>query len=570
MLTNNCCDSTWKNLYLIRHGESTCNEVNRFAGAIDAPLTSLGEAQAHKAAKQWQGAPPDIIFTSPLARARRTAHIVFPDKVSPQPYTYNIDPRISERHFGDFTLQNKTLLQRRIGLKDYESALYSDSPAMQDGESFATFYGRIKSFFDEELLPLLRAGKKVLVVAHKYVIELLSRMILGLAVDDGYDLRLPNAKIICGDQLAGYVSKESRTLNLIQDWVILHHSLVLFAAVIAGIFLRHLDILPETPSWVTLLILSSATGISLARIDLSSLKQFIFAKQSVRPLLQRYIFLPMLVCCLSLLDRGNNLYLFFALLLAAPSAITGITVSRSMGGLVAPAVRIIIITTFLSIICTLPLLIAKGIPSIWQPALWLILISAVGLATPMLLVAYLRKRHPIETANFAERNGATSILLLCLFIILSFSGINIETAWPSLPLVFIFAIFIRFFSLLLANNKSLFCLDDYISMSYPNIFFVVLLTSLLGLNDLATLATWYLVPMFALAPVDEWVCKKKLSSLKLGGLINFLRIEDPIYHTDTPQVPSFSSVFPPLSRARRSLSMSAKPALVSSGSHRLL
>ena len=53
-------------------------------------------------------------------------------------------------------------------------------------------------------------------------------------------------------------------------------------------------------------------------------------------------------------------------------------------------------------------------------------------------------------------------------------------------------------------------------------------------------------------------------------LINFLRIEDPIYHTDTPQVPSFSSVFPPLSQARRSLSMAAKPALASSGRHRLL
>ncbi len=526
MLPDGRCRTKWKNLYLVRHGESTCNEVNRFAGAVDAPLTPLGEAQARKAAKQWRGTPPDIIFTSPLVRARNTAEIIFPDNHHSNPYTYHIDARISERHFGDFTLQNKAILQRKIGLRHYEDALYSDSPAMEDGESYEAFYERIRSFFVEKLEPYLLTGKKVLVVAHKYVIELLSRMILGLAIDDGYDLRLPNAKIIAGNKLAGYISKESRTFNLIQDWIVLHYSFVLVFATVIGILFCHFKVLSNLPSWLPLLTLSLATGVSLARVDLSSLKKFVFSKTPLRPLLNRYLCLPIVICCFATVVQDKHLFFFLALLMAAPSAITGITVTRSMGGLVTPAVRTILLSTIISIISTLPLLAARGVSGLLEPALWLLFISIAGLAIPMLFVGYLRHHHPIETANFAERNGATSILLLSLFIIFSFANIDLKSAWPGLPIVFSFAFLIRIVSLAMTNLKSLYALDDYISMSYPNIFFVVLLTSLLGLHDLAGLATWYLVPMFALAPFDEWICKKNLHSMQNKRLLHFLRIEN--------------------------------------------
>ncbi len=526
MQFENRCHNKWKNLYLIRHGESTCNEVNRFAGAVDAPLTPLGIAQAHKAAKQWHGSPPDIIFTSPLMRARHTAEIIFPYNAHSKPYTYNIDPRISERHFGNFTLQNKAILQRKIGLKHYEHALYSDSPAMEDGEGYDVFYERVLSFFRDELQPHLLKGKKVLVVAHKYVIELLSRMILGRSTDEGYDLRLPNAKIIVGNKLANYIRKESRTLNLIQDWIVLHYSFVLFVATLAGILLCHFKVMTHLPSWIPLFILSLATGVSLARVDLDSLKQLVLSKSSLRPLIHRYISLPLLICGFAMLVQDKNLFFFLALLMAAPSAITGITVTRSMGGLVAPAVRTIFISTILSVLCTLPLLMAKGVSGLLLPATWLFFIPITGLAIPLLIVGHMRRRHPIETADFAERNGATPILLLSLFIIFSFTNIDLESAWPALPLVFLFAFLIRIIALKMTNNKSLYALDDYISMSYPNIFFVVLLTSLLGLDDLAGLATWYLVPMFALAPFDEWICKKNLHSMQSRGLLHFLRIEN--------------------------------------------
>ena len=119
-------NSYWKNLYLVRHGESTANEVNRFAGAIDAPLTELGKAQARRAGRSGHVDGIDQVYISPLTRARQTAEIIL-DSVSPGHPAHRsqqLDERIVERHFGDFTLQNKTRLQRRFGLRNYEASLW--------------------------------------------------------------------------------------------------------------------------------------------------------------------------------------------------------------------------------------------------------------------------------------------------------------------------------------------------------------------------------------------------------------------------------------------------------------
>ncbi len=115
----------WDNLFLLRHGESTCNEVNRFAGTVDAPLTALGEAQAARAASQWRGKPPEIVYVSPLLRARRTAELLYAgvDTETEATPFFRVDERLRERHFGDFTLRNKAFIQRDVGLRSYERAL---------------------------------------------------------------------------------------------------------------------------------------------------------------------------------------------------------------------------------------------------------------------------------------------------------------------------------------------------------------------------------------------------------------------------------------------------------------
>src|SRR6476619_2940060 len=68
-------------LYFIRHGESQANEQNRFAGRLDAPLTTLGLRQAEQAADRVaalaaSGIRIDEVHTSTLRRAQETARTI--------------------------------------------------------------------------------------------------------------------------------------------------------------------------------------------------------------------------------------------------------------------------------------------------------------------------------------------------------------------------------------------------------------------------------------------------------------------------------------------------------------
>ena len=64
-------------LILLRHGQSQWNESNQFTGWVDVDLTAKGEAEAKHGGEllKEQGILPDVLYTSLLRRAIRTANI---------------------------------------------------------------------------------------------------------------------------------------------------------------------------------------------------------------------------------------------------------------------------------------------------------------------------------------------------------------------------------------------------------------------------------------------------------------------------------------------------------------
>jgi broad specificity phosphatase PhoE len=61
---------------LLRHGQTPMSVQKRYAGRSDVPLTDTGIRQALAAAKRLAGVGIDVIVTSPLLRAARTAQEV--------------------------------------------------------------------------------------------------------------------------------------------------------------------------------------------------------------------------------------------------------------------------------------------------------------------------------------------------------------------------------------------------------------------------------------------------------------------------------------------------------------
>ena len=64
-------------LIMVRHGESEGNRERRFTTTPDAPLTDLGREQAAQAGRRIARLfHPQLVITSPYARARETGEII--------------------------------------------------------------------------------------------------------------------------------------------------------------------------------------------------------------------------------------------------------------------------------------------------------------------------------------------------------------------------------------------------------------------------------------------------------------------------------------------------------------
>lgn len=92
-----------KSFYLLRHGESQANLEGYAAGSLDTPLTENGRNQAEESQRTLESLErrPEIIFHSPLSRARDTALTV--NKVLNLPML--VHNGLAEQNYGDWSKQ---------------------------------------------------------------------------------------------------------------------------------------------------------------------------------------------------------------------------------------------------------------------------------------------------------------------------------------------------------------------------------------------------------------------------------------------------------------------------------
>ncbi len=153
-------------LILIRHGQSVWNAENRFTGWTDVDLSDKGVKEAEEAGNELRSQVIDVIHTSDLIRAKRTAEIVIRANVSSKDAVTKSDWRLNERNYGSLQGLNKAETAEKHGAEQVRIWRRSFDVAPPEGESLEMTAKRTIPYFEEEILPDLESGLNVLVSAH--------------------------------------------------------------------------------------------------------------------------------------------------------------------------------------------------------------------------------------------------------------------------------------------------------------------------------------------------------------------------------------------------------------------
>jgi len=163
----------------VRHGVTAWNKEGRAQGNTDIPLDEEGIQMAESAAKRMQFDEWDVIYTSPLIRAKKTAEI------------------IAEKHSGIDFIQDKRLGEIGGGLiegttEDERISKWGLDWRNQDigFEPEDVIISRGMSFIEE--VKQKYSGKRVLVVSHGGFI---SRLLNALVPDGEFSRDIGNTSV---------------------------------------------------------------------------------------------------------------------------------------------------------------------------------------------------------------------------------------------------------------------------------------------------------------------------------------------------------------------------------------
>lgn len=178
-------------LVLIRHGQSEWNEKNLFTGWRDPDLTAQGvdEAKAAGQALKQQGLVFDLAFTSDLQRAQKTLTLLLAEQgQSDLPTTKN--QALNERDYGDLAGLNKDDAREKWGADQVHIWRRSYDTPPPGGESLKDTGARVLPYYDSAILPLIKAGKNILIAAHGNSLRSLVMRLEGLSSDEILDVNI--------------------------------------------------------------------------------------------------------------------------------------------------------------------------------------------------------------------------------------------------------------------------------------------------------------------------------------------------------------------------------------------
>ncbi len=204
-------------LILLRHGESDWNAKNLFTGWVDVPLTDKGRAEAARGGDLLVESEllPDVLHTSVLRRAISTAQILL-ERADRHWIPVRRSWRLNERHYGALQGKGKAAVREQYGeeqfmlwrrsydtpppeldiddeFSQYDDVRYASLPTelRPRTECLSDVMVRMLPYWYDAIVPDLRAGKTVMVVAHGNSLRALVKHLDGLDEQTIVGLNIP-------------------------------------------------------------------------------------------------------------------------------------------------------------------------------------------------------------------------------------------------------------------------------------------------------------------------------------------------------------------------------------------
>jgi len=173
-------------LILVRHGQTEMNAQKLYFGKLDPPLNDLGISQAYQAKEKLLDIDYDIIYSSPLERAKQTAEICnYLDK------DINYNSKLEEINFGIF---------EGLTFKEISEKFPDEVKKMEEnwkdynyitGESPKEMFQRAISF-----LETLDYSKNNLVVAHWGIINCIISYFVSRSLETYWKFEIKNGAVV--------------------------------------------------------------------------------------------------------------------------------------------------------------------------------------------------------------------------------------------------------------------------------------------------------------------------------------------------------------------------------------
>ena len=152
-------------LIIARHHESEWNKKGLWTGSRDVHLTQFGLQKSKEMGALIKDLPPDYAFASGQVRTDETLDQMF-KALGIEFIDGESSPALNERDYGDYTGKNKWDMKELVGEEAFESMRRDWDYPIPHGETLKMVYGRVVPFYLGTVVPLLRAGHRVLVVSH--------------------------------------------------------------------------------------------------------------------------------------------------------------------------------------------------------------------------------------------------------------------------------------------------------------------------------------------------------------------------------------------------------------------